>query len=75
MQRFVFDSYDSCMRDYFSDFLVSTVLWVCWGLFYEFMFRRSEDAQKRSVAPYAGLSWLCITTWMIYSLVMWRRSR
>jgi hypothetical protein len=61
------------MRDYFSEFLVSIVLWLCWGLFYEFMFRRSKDAQKRSVAPYARIGWLCITTWMIYSLVMWRR--
>jgi len=61
------------MRDYISDFLVSVVVWLCWGLFYEFMFRRSNDPQKRSIAPAAGLAWLCLTGWMIYSLVMWRR--
>ena len=63
------------MRDYFSDLLVSVVLWLCWGLFYEFMFRRSKDTQKKSVARYAGIVWLCITAWMIYSLVMWERFR
>jgi hypothetical protein len=70
---FVLGNYDSCMRDYFSGFLMSVVVWLCWGLFYEFMFRRANTPQKRSVAPVAGLAWLCITGWMIYNLVMWRR--
>ena len=60
------------MRDYLSNFLVSVVVWLSWGLFYEFMFRRSSDPKKRSVASAAGFGWLCITGWMIYSLVMWR---
>lgn len=65
--------YDFRMADHFSDFLVSIVVWLCWGLFYEFMFRRSSEPQKRSVAHAAGLAWLCITGWMIYSLGMWLR--
>ena len=68
-----YDSYDLHMRDHFSNFVISVVLWVCWGLFFEFLFRRSEDARKRSVAPAAGVMWLCITAWMVYSFVMWRR--
>ena len=74
MKTPVINSFDSGMRDYFSNFLISVVVWLCWGLFYEFMFRRSIDPQKRSVAPAAGLAWLGITGWMIYCLVMWKRS-
>ena len=63
------------MPDYFSLLLVSAVVWLCWGLFHEFMFRRSRDVQKRSVSWASGLGWLCITGWMIYNFVMWRRFR
>jgi hypothetical protein len=62
------------MHDYFSQLLLSVVFWLCWGLFYEFMFRRSNDAQKRAVAKYAALFWIGIGVWMTYNLVMWLRS-
>jgi hypothetical protein len=61
------------MPDYFSQFLISIVVWLCWGLFYEFMFRRSSNPQKRSVSKYAFTAWICIGAWVIYNLVMWRR--
>jgi hypothetical protein len=61
------------MGDYFSQFLISVVLWLCCGLFYEFMFRRSRDPEMRSVGKATGLVWICNGAWMIYNLIMWRR--
>ena len=61
------------MADYFSQFLISVVVWLCWGLFYEFMFRRSRDPEMRSVGKASGLVWICIGAWMIYNLIMWQR--
>jgi hypothetical protein len=62
------------MRDYFPDFVMSVLVWFLWGLFYEFMFRRSKNTYLRSLSNYTLISWLCVTGWMVYNLVMWRRS-
>ena len=61
------------MVDHFAQFLIGVVVWLSWGLFYEFMSRRSNDPKKRSVGKAAGLVWICIGAWMIYNLVMWQR--
>jgi hypothetical protein len=62
------------MKDYFPDFVMSVLIWFSWGLFYEFMFRRSQNKYLRSLSKYSLLSWLCVTGWMIYNFIMWRRS-
>ncbi len=62
------------MKDYYTDFLMSVLVWIVWGLFYEFGFRRSKDEFVRSLSKYNLLAWLGITEWMIYSLIMWRRA-
>ncbi len=61
------------MRDYYGYFLVSVVVWITSGLFFEFMFRRSKVPHLRSARWKAGVTWIIVTGWMIYNLVMWRR--
>ncbi len=62
------------MKDYYPDFVMSVLVWFLWGLFYEFMFRRSKNAHLRSLSKYTLISWLCVAGWMIYNFVMWKRS-
>lgn len=62
------------MKDYYADFVMSVLVWFLWGLFYEFMFRRSKNNYLSSLSKYALFSWLCVAGWMIYNFVMWRRS-
>ena len=60
------------MPDYFSRFIFATVGSLVWGLFYEFMFRRSEDRYMRSLSKYTGIAWGALTVWTIYNFIMWR---
>jgi len=63
------------VKDYFSEFIASALLWVVWGLLYFGGFRRSNNPYIQSISKYNGVAWLCITGWMIYELVMWLRFR
>jgi len=62
------------VKDYYSNFVVSVLVFLLWGLFYEFMFRRSKNGRLRAQSKYTLISWLCVAGWMIYNFVMWRRS-
>jgi hypothetical protein len=62
------------MTDYYLEFLSSALLWLVWGVFYLFGFRRAKSSYVRSLGKYNGAAWAGITAWMVYNLFMWRRS-
>ena len=60
------------MYDYYEYFLISSVMWIVVGLFYEFMFRRSKDPYLHSLRWNVLIIWFAVTGWMVYNLVRWR---
>ena len=64
--------YDIGMPDYYGRFLFGTACTIMFGLFFEFMFRRSKNESTRSQGVFAGLFTVCWLIWTIYSFVRWR---
>jgi hypothetical protein len=60
------------MPDYFSRFVMGLLGTICFGLLFEFGFRRSKANHLRVQAVPGGLVVLCFLAWTIYNLVRWR---